>query len=269
MNDKTKKIATPKAEEVMKKVRAAMVPQKDYIATLTSDQAFEVCAGICGDYIICLNELADTYMVEAISALSKIKQWYRQDIKHMAKEAQTSLRKNIAHATTHINHNNKSFYYEYVDAYIENMRKDVEVLYWTINQALTKAGYGEYCDLFARVEVLRVLLILTCNGYDDVMQDVKKRSNINFTSVFIQYRPTGAMYYWCRLADTLFAKVPDKSLNLNEDENIKTAYQVLLKRIVHGEFLDESAMMSLEANMDKMDEERLKEYEEIKERLNK
>lgn len=260
---------TPKAEEIMKKVRAAMTPQKDYIATLTANQAFEVCAGICGDYIICLNELADTYMVEAISALSRHTQWYRQDIKHMAKEAQSSLRKNIAHATTHINHNNKSFYYEYVDAYIDNMRKDVEALYWTINQALTKAGYGEYCDLFARIEVLRVLLILVCNGYDDVLQDVKKRSNINFTSVFAQYRPTGARYYWCKLAEKLFAKVSDKSVNLNEDENIKTAYRVLLRRIVHGEFLDESAKVSLEANMDKMDEARIKEYKEIKERLDK
>lgn len=269
MSNKKKKTAPLKAEEVMKQVRSAMVPQKDYIATLTTVQAFEVCAGICGDYIICLNELADSYMVEVISALTKEKKWWRHDIKRMAKEAQSSLRKNIAHATTHIANQNRSFYYEYVDAYVDNMRKDVEMLYWTINQALTKAGYGRYCDLFARVEVLRVLLILTCNGYDDVMRDIKKRSNINFTSVFWQYRPTGATHYWRCLSDTLFAKIPDKNINLNDDQDIKTAYQVLLDRIVHGEFLDEAAKVSLEANINKLDDEKLKEYEEIKERLKK
>jgi hypothetical protein len=60
-----------------------------------------------------------------------------------------------------------------------------------------------------------------------------------------------------------------KDIDLNKSKEVSMAYQILQKRLVYGEFLDESAMASLEANMDKMDEDTLREYEEIKERLNK
>ena len=270
MNKKKKTELQLSAEEIVKRVRQAQVPQKDYVATMTTEQGFETCADICGSLFICLNELADSCMVDAIARLSQDKKLWRHEIKREARHAQGLLRLNIAHATTHVKQGNKSFYYEYVDAYVENMKKDVDIFYWSIVQELTKADYGKDSEILAHVEVVNVLLLLICKGYGEMIEYIRKGSNTNLSSVFSAYQPIGASHAWTRLTDMVFMRYrKGKDIDLNKSKEVSMAYQILQKRLVYGDFLDESAMASLEANMDKMDEDTLREYEEIKERLNK
>ena len=81
--------------------------------------------------------------------------------------------------------------------------------------------------------------------------DLQDRYGVDYSPLFIRGRYDGPLYTWKRLCD-LYVKTDDPAeyINLNDDENMRLAADVLARKLSDGDVLNRIGKRAIELNLE-------------------
>lgn len=141
--------------------------------------------------------------------------------------------------------------------------KELEMLRWQVLQALTKDGINHRAEL-SYVCVANAIIEYSCSVFDQLMNDFKKRTHIDFYKVFVPFRLTSVFKNF-DCAARLIGKAAcpiDKEVNLNDSDNIRIAFRAFENAIMNDLNTYQSADEAITMNKDMLSPEVYKAYRE-------
>lgn len=232
-------------------------PPVDFITPrISKATAFWSAKYIIENFIAPLNEVIDGFVTDVYNDLSAIEgykvkkgkkkpiyrysfychniaRWFnnaRRELSHIV-ELQRAL---IAEADA------KERFCDYSDNFYEEMKADVRILYYTILQELTR-GEADNRVVLANIETVKILLLLAVQAYDELFADLNIRSGYDFHRTYAYLELSSVKYNWHQ-AETEVANLTDhkKPIDLNSSEQIKRAWKIIQKKLVHGEYINKA-----------------------------
>lgn len=202
------------------------------------DAANYLAGTIIGTFVSAINELCDSRQVDTMQSL-RDSIYFRQDVKKNARLARQSMEKVLTNAKLHLRPEYHDFYYTYVDYCAEEMKPHVDTLYYSILQEFTKRDIPNR-QLIASMETDRIMLLLVCQAFDELFNDIKIKTSVDIRETYLSYRPTSALHFWDKaLASIIRQQGKDiAGVDLNKCESVKTAYKIIQTKFVNAKFLD-------------------------------
>ena len=242
-----------------------LLSEQDVIA-MTPEEAYDSLASCMGNFMVCVNEVVDTLIRNCVPM---IRQRKKHLFRHMCKKhiltAARAISDRCRIAMHKIPASSKDIYLSYVDTYNEYIAHDISKMHWSVRNHLTKDGANSSdAELYANIEVIRILLHMACDSYDALVHDAVRKSYANFNLCFEDYKPATERKAWEEACLILYKDLSFHA-DLNECKDLHLAYDILYKRFVNGCFLDESARDSLHENADSLSEDERRILDKIDE----
>lgn len=207
------------------------------------------------------NEVARLAISDGIEAIKKAG-LYRQQTKQLCNE--TVRRQEEYEAKHNSNFGDRlSLWLDYLDGTEEEYRQHIFIVYNAIKMALDK-HHQTNTELKARLECGLICAQLAVGQFDALMRDMKQKYGVDYTPVFSLGRYTNPLYYWRKICD-IYVKEdnPDDIIDLNRDENLRTAVDVLSNKLSDADLLNrigsKAICMNLETARKYVSEEDLQE----------
>lgn len=219
----------------------------NYILPKANIEAANHAAGtVIGSFVSAINELCDSRQTDTMAILRN-SGFYKRDVKKNANLARKDMNRILTHQKLHLRKEYHEFYYTYVDNCIDEMKPHVDTLYTSILQNLTKKQIPNR-NIIAHMETDRIMLLLVCQAFDELFNDIKVQTSVDISEVYLPYRPTTALHYWDKALATIINMKPKDApgIDLNECEDVKLAYKIIQRKFVNASFLDSASEKTIE-----------------------
>ena len=194
------------------------------------------------------NEVARLAISDGIDAIKKAG-LYRQRTKQLCNE---TLRRQEEYERTHNSNfdDRLSLWLDYLDGTEEEFRRHIFILYNAVKRALDR-HHQKNTELKARLECGLICAELAVGQFDALMRDMKEKFGVDYTPIFTKGRYTNPLYTWRQLCD-IYVKSdnPDETIDLNKDENLRTAADVLARKLSDADLLNRIGTKAIEQNLD-------------------
>lgn len=171
-----------------------------------------------------LNTIAGMEMYDALLMLRKTP-LYRQRLKAEAEAAYREYCKFETYYRGLYDDEHYTFFLNYLDSVEEETTPAVKVFRENVHKAMVKYGQ-DYPEMRACFITTRTLTDMSCDFFDGLMGDSKKRSCIDFSGMFRDARLTGARHRWILANDCLFTR-SEEPIDLRDDPDCLAAYNAL------------------------------------------
>lgn len=130
----------------------------------------------------------------------------------------------------------KKFWLDYSDAVIDVAEADVGAFRTAVRHILDDAHIGE-AEIISYIETTRVLLAMTVNQFNGVMESARKRFGRDYSNVFQEYRMDRTKYWWDAMCDMLYkCTTIGLDIDLNNDETAAT-FDNMCEKFVKGSYI--------------------------------
>lgn len=194
------------------------------------------------------NEVARIAIADAIDAIKKAGK-FRQETKRLCNE--TFRRQEEYEAIHNQNFGDRlKMWLDYLDGTEEEYRRHIFNIYMAVKMVLDRHRQSD-TELKARIECARICAELAVGQFDALMHDLQDRYGVDYSPLFIRGRYDGPLYTWKRLCD-LYVKTDDPAeyINLNDDENMRLAADVLARKLSDGDVLNRIGKRAIELNLE-------------------
>lgn len=140
---------------------------------------------------------------------------------------------------------NKQFWLDYSDYIIDLASQDITMFRIAIKQALDD-GKHKKSTLLSYVETARVLLEMSTQQFDLVMEDALTRYGRDYRKDFAEYRVTNVLFSWTRMCNYLYK---GSDVNLNTERTSK-AFEALCSKFGAGAYIEPCIAKARESNPD-------------------
>lgn len=147
--------------------------------------------------------------------------------------------------------------YEFHDQYEARLKPYTDALYWTIRNAMAKAGYSaDRGDLLAKVMQACTMLAATVGMYEESIDYYRGLCGADFSPTFCSLHPIGAYKASRQLAMLIADKIyiKDKPIDLSHDKDVLRANQAIFTQIRRREHVDAAEAQAMAEYADRMDE---------------
>lgn len=195
------------------------------------------------------NDIANTAMLDAIADI-KLTGYYRQAVKKSCKEA---IRRYTVLETANYNDmrgtvseiDKRRLYMDFLDSVGERLRPHVFNLYMSIKQMLDKKGIAQ-SSLKAKIHCADQLLSYAVYLFDEFFRKAPSIPPLDLRQTFILGRIEPCLKSWQMVRNAICTDCAD--LNIDADNNCKTAFSVIERNIVSDNYVNDSGMEALELN---------------------
>lgn len=194
------------------------------------------------------NEVARLAISDGIDAIKKAG-LYKQKTKQLCNE---TFRHQEAYEAIH----NRNFgdrlelWLDYLDGTEDEYRKHIFNVYIAVKQVLDKHKQKN-TELKAKLECGRICGELAVDQFDALMQNMKKKFGVDYTTLFVIARYSNPLYSWIQVCD-LYVKNDDPAdyIDLNSDTNLRLAVDVLHRKMGDTELINRIGKRAIEMNME-------------------
>lgn len=233
---------------------------RNYLARVSKQEAYLRACGFMVASICPLNDVCDSYLSLAVHELKWFipdeelpngydemtdeeqivfkrawvakHSWYKQGIKKWGNLARKAMTDNLNSYKLRVPASVSDTEYEFHDQYESKLKPYMDALYWSIRNALTKAGYpASVSHLLSKLEIAEVLLGQVCGLYDEAMREFCKLCRSDFSPTFISLKPMVAYRSWGQAMKLVTDKIDGESFDLNKDKDISIAVAGLYEQI--------------------------------------
>ena len=194
------------------------------------------------------NEVARLAISDGIAAIKKAG-LYRQRTKQLCNE---TVRMQEEYEAKHNSNfgDRLSLWLDYLDGTEDEFRKHIFIVYNAIKMALDK-HHQTNTELMARLECGLICAQLAVGQFDALMRDMKQKFGVDYTPVFSLGRYTNPLNSWRKIC-SIYVKEdnPDDIIDLNTDENLRTAVDVLTAKLSDADLLNRIGTKAIEQNIE-------------------
>ncbi len=191
--------------------------------------------GIGLSVMAAFNEMRSAFMFLRESGL------YRHRIKRDANHAMRMMRQR--ECAIRIGMRDKGFWDDYSDTVIDAANDDVTLFRIAVKGVLDKAGYAE-SNLMSYMETARVLLEMSVQHFECVMQDSKAQFGRDYTPDFSDYHVSEIRTAWEKVTDMVYT---GDTIDLNTPQT-KGMFDRMAKKFGEGEYIDECVKVAMDNN---------------------
>lgn len=194
------------------------------------------------------NEVARLAISDGIDAV-KDAGLFRQTVKQLCNK---TLQNQESYESIH-NQNfgeRKKMWLDYLDGTEDEYRRHIFNIYMAVKMVLDRHRQKD-ADLKARLECGRICAELAVGQFDALMQKVKELFGVDYTPLFIAARYTAPLHTWKLLCEMLVrTDDPDYYINMNDDENLRLAVDVLARKLSDSDVLNRIGKHAIELNLE-------------------
>ena len=227
-----------------------------------------------------VNTIAGKAVIDAKNKLYKRKDLWRHEIKYNARLAE---KKYYDYEKVHMRNFGVRYnlFLDYLSAIEDNIRKDVDMLTYSIAQVLSKHNQTD-AMLKAQIETARTMCEYACCVFDRLMKEANKKvynesckysfsamqveKPFDYTPYFAPVRLTSVFCHWDKVTARLCKSENDVPISLDDDPNCKLAFEIIERKIVSEDFLNKAGYDALKLNpeciKESISDEDLKELED-------
>ena len=194
-----------------------------------------------------VNAIAAKIATETIKMLADRPDLYVHTVKYNANKTLVALEENKRNISKDYNQD-KKLYEDYLDFVNQDFQKHIDMLYWQILSVLTKHEVSDRM-IKTKVELARTMLEYSCHVFDKMMEYAQERAGFDFAQIYADRRNTKAYHYWKKVS-SIICSTKDKSINidLNSDANCRLAFEIIEKRLMSEDVLNNAGMQALKNN---------------------
>jgi hypothetical protein len=194
------------------------------------------------------NEVARLAISDGIDAIKKAG-LFRQRTKQLCNE---TVRRQEEYERAHNSNFGErlSLWLDYLDGTEEVFRRHIFIVYNAVKMVLDK-HHQSNAELKARLECGLICAQLAVAQFDALMRDMKQKFNVDYAPVFAKGRYTNPLYVWRQVCD-IYVKTddPNETIDLNHDANLRTAVDVLSRKLSDGAMLNKICDKAIVQNME-------------------
>ena len=173
---------------------------------------------------------------------------FRKSVKMYAKQAMRRIEEYDTRVLNMMRNNlagdREQYWLDYSDEYYTSLKRDLDIFYLTVLQELTK--YDEpYRQVKAHLITSNALLDHSIVIYDGFFREIGKSQNVSIEPEFRKGRLSYVQDSWVKVVDSIC--VSRNPVNM-ENEQIKSAFQIIEKRIVSQDLINTSGKTALSLN---------------------
>ena len=191
--------------------------------------------GIGLGMVAAFNEIRSSYAFLRESPL------YRQQIKRDTNAVLRMVKAREAEVRSIMK--SKAFWDDYSDTVIDEASNDVTLFRVAIKSVLDKGGFKD-SNLVSYMETARVLLEMTEQHFDAVIEDAKERYGRNYYKEFCCYDTEPVRKAWEKVTDAVYVGVP---IDLNT-EDVKAMFGRMDRKFAEGAYIQECLKVAMDAN---------------------
>lgn len=251
------------------------------IYSKTPEQARVEFSNACENLISALNEYIDARMINLLYELKQYK-FFKHEIKKAANMSAQALKRNLSVAHERfLRIGNKyktdeelrlmrlrsNIHVSYVDNFSELFDHEAEKLRLAFLKICNDNNVGELSDIYCKVEIVRLLLQMSCQSYDEMCQGTKAECGVNYYETYKFYRPSLALAKITEVEVLLQKLLPKVSFSFKESATVMNAFRKLQNKLVKGEYLTQCAINAFDEYYDELPEEYKQIHEENKRKL--
>lgn len=196
-----------------------------------------------------INAIASNIATEAIEMISERPDLYVHSVRYNAKKVLADIEENKRSMSKDFNED-KKIYDDYLNFVYQDFQKHTDMLYWQILSVLTKHEIHDRI-IKAKVELARTMLQYSCHVFDKMMKYAEERVGFDFAQVYADRRHTKAHFHWTNVAIAICTtKDKSVSIDLNKDANCRLAFEIIEKRLMSEDVLNNAGLQALKNNLE-------------------
>ena len=217
---------------------------EQYVALLEKYMAYFYC------YVAPVNDLALSLIVDAINDLKKSKH-YKHELKFLVGKIQ-KISKDYEKVLFDKSRNNMNgdksrFLMDYMDSWNMAVSKDIKIFKYSLYQYLLKLKYDKETDLLVSIYLAQIITDYACHLFDEFWGLCKDNTKIDFSIENKELRLTKIQSCWTEIFNH-FDK--DKNVDFDLDQNCKLAFEVIQRKTVNPDIINNAGDEALSYNED-------------------
>lgn len=200
--------------------------------------------------VVPMNDIALSLLKDAHEVIKRSKR-YRHQIKHLMKSAESAGEEyeRLLYLESELNRygDRKTYLMDYMDAWQDNLKHDIDIFRFSISQYLLKLGYDKENNLMTSVYLAYIMVDYSCSLWDAYWNMVKNETGMDLSKTYTNARLTHVLNY---LEPVAMSFDSHGTVDFDNDPNCRTAFDIIQAKATSAESINKAGEQALDYNED-------------------
>lgn len=200
--------------------------------------------------VVPMNDTALSLLKDAHEEMKRSKR-YRHQIKHLMKSAKSAGEEyeRLLHLELELNRygDRKMYLMDYMDAWQDILKHDIDIFRFSISQYLLKLGYDKENSLMTSVYLAYIMVDYACSLWDAYWNMVKNETGMDLSKTYTNARLTHVLNY---LEPVAMSFDPHGTVDFDNDPNCRLALDIIQKNATSADSINKAGKQALDYNED-------------------